>query len=170
MASVRTMGLWLAWIAGCAGLFSSSLQGGVTPDTFACPDGTTSGDPASLAPHRVLPDTEILLCFDSSGAPHGPHLEHWGTAIAVEGLWDRGRREGTWTRWARDGGFRSQSTWKEGQQQGPHLEVGRDGRLVEIEMVDGLAVALRTRPRGTAMPQWDEGKRTEGTRHEEPEP
>jgi hypothetical protein len=129
-------------------------------------------DPETVAPWRVQPDTEVALCLGSDGLPEGPHVETWADAVAspglaVEGLWVAGKRHGSWTTWWPDGAFRSQVTWDQGQEQGLRLELGEDGRLVEIQMEGGQAISLRTRPKGSPMPEWDGSKRTEGTKHEQ---
>jgi hypothetical protein len=164
---VRTMVLWLAAIAGCAGLLSPSAP----PAEVSCPTGAQVRDPETVAPWRVLPDTEVSVCLGTDGQPDGPHVETWPDAVAspglaAEGLWMAGRRHGPWTTWWPDGAFRSQVTWERGVEQGLRLELSEDGRLIEIEMEAGQAISLRTRPRGSPMPEWDGSERTEGTRHE----
>lgn len=76
-----------------------------------------------------------------------------------------GPRDGTVLRWFEDGAFRSSVTWVAGEQHGPRVEVGLDGRLVELALEHGRVVSLRTLPAGTPMPEWVDGAQVEGTRY-----
>jgi hypothetical protein len=165
---VRTMVLWLAAALGCAGVLSPSGP----PGEISCSQGEAMRDPETVAPWRVLTDTEVSVCLGADGLPDGPHVETWPDAVAspglaAEGLWVAGQRHGVWTTWWPDGAFRSQATWDRGKEHGSRVELGEDGRLIEIQMEDGQAMSLRTKPRGSPMPQWDGSKRAEGTRHEQ---
>lgn len=158
---LRWMGLW---IAGCAGVVAPPLVGS-NPSAFECPNGST---PSTTAPGsgtlRVLQETEVHTCLDALGAAQGPHLERWQDgAVAVEGSWRDGEPDGDWTRWFEDGAFRSRIAWRTGIQHGERLELAKDGRIVEIEMVDGAATGMHALSAGTAMPEWEAGKRIEGT-------
>jgi hypothetical protein len=136
-------------------------------DRIACPPGST---PTVDAPEeespRALAGTEVHTCRDPEGRPVGPHLERWpdgGTACL--GAWVDGERDGIWLTWHPDGAFRSQITWEAGQQHGPRREVGLEGRVVEIAMEEGVAHGLVTLAPEAPMPEWEAGRRVDGTRY-----
>jgi hypothetical protein len=156
------------WIAGCAGVGAPPLVSGGSPSSAPqCPEGTSLVvAPPGDGEHRVAPDTEVQTCVDDAGRPSGGHLERWpGGGVAVEGAWKDGLRDGTWTRWYADGAFRSQVSYTAGQQHGERLELGRDGRIVRIEMEGGAASELRALQENAPMPEWEGGERIEGTRY-----
>lgn len=137
------------------------------PPGFACPAGATwVHDPPGQGIARSFPDTDADGCRDDQGRPTGPHLERWPAGgVAVEGAWADGARDGVWTTWYPDGAFRSQVSWKAGRQDGPRREVGRDGRVVEIGMVADVATGLFTLAPGAPMPEWEGGRKVDGTRY-----
>ena len=133
---------------------------GMTPPAgFSCPSGTTwKGERAG--------EVEVHGCRTASGLRTGPHLERYpGGGVAVEGAWLDDQRHGVWTAWFPDGAFRSQVTWAAGVEHGPRRELSSDGRVVEIDMEQGLAVELRGLPAGAPMPEWEAGQRVDGVRY-----
>jgi hypothetical protein len=137
------------------------------PGAFRCPEGTVSTVEApGSGSVRTLPDTEVYTCRDAAGNLAGPQLERWPAGgIAAEGSWSDGAREGAWTTWFPDGAFRSQTSWRAGVLSGARREIASDGRIVEIDMIDGTAGGLRSLAAGTPMPEWDGTNRVEGSRY-----
>lgn len=152
-------------IAGCAGVVGV----GRPPDGAAapsCPEGTIAAEGPAGAAGPDAPGASVRWCRAPDGAPEGPYVERWPDGgLAVEGTWAGGARDGVWTAWEPGGAFRSRITWDQGVQRGERLEVADDGRLIAFEMVDGAAHALRTLPADTAVPEWSDGKRTDGARY-----
>jgi hypothetical protein len=142
---------------GCSGWFGAD----------ACPLGSTREvHPVGSGGDRVFDDTELDVCVTSSGVRVGPHVERWADGhVAVEGRWADGKRDQTWTEWYPDGAFRSQTTWAAGIEQGVARRVGRDERIVELDLVGGAASDWRALPLGTPMPEWDGSDRIDGTRY-----
>ena len=155
------------WCVGCAGVATPPIGADPKgpPPGFDCPDGSEwTVAAAGVEGPRTVADTEVHACRDGSGAWLGPHLERYeGGAVAVEGAWAAGERDGTWVRWYPDGAFQSQTSWKAGSEHGPRREIAADGRIVEIEMVQGAAHEMRALDWQTAMPEWEAGNRIEGT-------
>jgi hypothetical protein len=160
---------WFVLIAGCTGAAKPDVGAPVAaaPEAFGCPDGTTlTVEPPGTGIARTVPDTEVQTCRDPAGNLVGPQLERWtGGGVAAEGAWAAGTRDGVWTTWFPDGAFRSRTSWRAGVQHGPRLEIAWDGRIVEIEMIDGRADGIRSLAAGSPMPEWEGGARVEGTRY-----
>lgn len=154
-------------IAGCAGVVGvgRAPEAAVAP---SCPEGTVSADGPAGTDGPDAPGAAVSWCRSADGAPDGPYLERWPDgAVAIEGAWAGGARDGVWTAWEADGAFRSRITWDRGVQRGERLEVADDGRVIAFDMVDGAADALRVLPADAAMPEWSDGKRTDGLRYRE---
>lgn len=160
---MRTMLTWMMAIAGCAGLFSPGDDRGVMGG-FLC-EGEQVSDPTQVAPHRLFPQTDVLICLDASGMPQGSHIERLGESTLAEGIWRDGRREGVWTIWRPDGAFYSSTTWKNGKEHGPLVVASEDGVLVEIEMEEGAAISFQTNTTGRPMPEWEAGEKVSGTKY-----
>lgn len=160
--------LW--WLVACSRLPGAPVgpaEGGPPPEGISCPVGTTW---RAEAGERWWEGTEVHGCSDGQ-RPDGPHLERWpGGGVATEGAWSAGLRDGPWTHWRPDGAFHSRVDWRQGRPEGDRIEVGRDGRLVRIRMVDGAAVGFEVLPAGTPMPEWEGDRRVEGARYAEPAP
>lgn len=155
-------------LLACGRMLPSPVEASsAAPAGFECPTGSTwTVDPPGRGELRAIPGTEVHTCRDAQGRPVGPHVERWpGGGTACVGSWANGARDGVWLAWRPDGAFRSQVTWRDGVQDGPRREVGRAGRIVEITMEAGLAQGFLTLPSDAPMPEWDGGRRVEGTRY-----
>lgn len=156
------------WMFACAG--SPAIPGLPVGDGLACPGASERIDLAAGAsdPARWLQGTDVRLCRTTAGANVGPHEERWpGGGLAAQGSWGEPGREGTWISFFPDGAFRSRVDYAAGVPHGLRQEVSSDGRVVELQLEQGVVVGLRSLPLETPMPQWSDGVQGEGLRHQD---
>jgi hypothetical protein len=138
-----------------------SEDDGPTP---ACPQGAELVviEPAAPA-ERSVEGTTVLAC-ERAGQRVGRHVEHYaGSAVAAEGHWRDGIRDGSFTVWDPSGAFQSAETWEQGKRRGARRVVSHDGRILEAQEEGGVMVELRTLPLGTLVDEWVDGVRSPGT-------
>ncbi|MEQ1570056.1 MAG: hypothetical protein ABMA64_30765 [Myxococcota bacterium] len=154
-------------MGGCAGWLALACAGFGRSGPEGCPSGTTRVEsPAGRGDDRWVEDTSLAVCTGADGARTGPQLERYATgAIAAEGHWVDGARDGAWTRWTPEGAFDGRATFRAGVEHGPRWEVDRSGVVTEITLDQGLATGWRALDPDTPMPEWDGDTRVEGTRY-----
>lgn len=140
------------------------------PSTVECAEiGTfqTIGPDVALD-DRFAPGSQVLQCVADDTVPVGPHLELYpeSGAVAAEGQWEQGLRQGTWTAWREDGGFVRQAHYDGGVPVGEWLEVTSDGRVTGVTFDAGVVIGLRSLPTEAEMPEWNEGLATQGRRYQ----
>lgn len=162
------MSHWVVWGAMIACGFGETARR--APSTVACPDGATLRETAPDAPldSRFAEGTRVLQCVNAQTELVGDQLELHAESdtVAVEGAWADGQRVGTWTEWGSDGAFARLASYDAGAPTGEWIEVTPDGRLTGVTFDGGVVVGLRSLPIDTEMPEWDQGRETQGRRYQ----
>lgn len=160
--------LWAVFV-GCGGVELPPPD----PAAVACDDAHPVAvvGPEVADEARMADGTELRVCRSADGVAHGAHVEVFpGGGVAVKGAWAEGKREGTWTRWRPSGAFRARTDYRAGVPHGLRQRLGGDGRVVQMDLVEGVLMGLRSLPRARPMPEWKDGQPAEGLAHLDPEP